>query len=287
VVELQYLASRTKDLDRSYYNNTPTPGAGAIDSRRPNKLFREIRTIQNDVIANYDSLAVVFRRRMTDGLALNAHYTWSRTKDMTEHSNGGGSVVNDYDIWSDYGPANWDVPHRFVVSGIYELPFFRSSDNAFLREVLGGWQVSGVATFQSGTPLNVTISGDRANIGRGSQRPNVLKDISSLSCQDNPNGRGLVGCIDSSAFALPDLYTFGNATRNMLRGLGYSRTDLSVMKTVTLGGRYRATFQAQVFNLFNEVNWGAPGTVFGSSAFGVVSSAQDMRQAELGVKLTF
>jgi hypothetical protein len=286
VVELQYLASRTKNLDRSFYVNTPQPGPGAIQARRPNPSFGNIRVIQNDLIANYDSLAVIFRRRMAKGLAVNAHYTWSRTKDMATHSNGGGEVLGQFDIWKDYGPANWDVPHRFVISGIYELPFFRTSDNVFLREVLGGWQVSGVATFQSGTPLNVTISGDRANVGRGNQRPNLLEDT-ELSCSDNPNGRGLVSCIDSTAFALPDQYTYGNLSRNYLRGLGYSRTDISLMKAFTFAGKYRAIFQAQVFNLFNEVNWGAPGTVFGSSAFGVVSSALDMRQAELGIKLTF
>jgi len=86
---------------------------------------------------------------------------------------------------------------------------------------------------------------------------------------------------------LPDLYTYGNASRNMLRGLGYSRTDLSFMKSFALGGRYRAIFQAQIFNVFNEVNWNAPGTVFGSASFGQVTSALDMRQAELGFKFTF
>ena len=108
-----------------------------------------------------------------------------------------------------------------------------------------------------------------------------------MSCQDNPSGKGLVSCIDSTKLALPDQYTFGNAPRNMIRGLGYSRTDLSMMKAFTFAGRYRAIVQAQIFNVFNEVNWGAPGTVFGSSSFGVVSSALDMRQGEIGFKFTF
>ncbi len=287
VIELQYLASRTKDLDRSYYPNTPQPGAGAVDPRRPNPLFREIRIIQNDVVANYDSLAVVVRRRMSKGLGLNAHYTWSRTRDMTEHSNGGGRTVNNFDIWSDYGPAAWDIPHRFVVSGIYELPFFKESGNGFLREVLGGWQVSGVATFQSGTPINVTILGDRANTTSPNQRPDLVGSLPSLSCQTNPNGPGLVNCIDSSAFAMPAQYTYGNLGRNALRGLGYSRTDLSLMKAFTFAGKYRAIFMAQVFNLFNEVNWNNPNAQVGNASFGRVTSAQDMRQAELGLKFTF
>ena len=98
VLELQYLASRTENLDRSFFNNTPLPGAGGIDARRPNQAFREIRTIPNDLIANYDSLTFVARRRMVEGFLVNAHYTWSKTRDMATHSNGGGRIVNNYDI---------------------------------------------------------------------------------------------------------------------------------------------------------------------------------------------
>ena len=167
VLDIQYLASRTTNLDRSFFNNTPLPGPGAIDARRPNQNFRQIRVIQNDLIANYDSLSLVLRRRMSQGLQANAHYTWSRTRDMSNHSNGGGAIVNDYDIWSDYGPASWDIPHRFVLSYVYEIPFLRNAAQPLVRSLLGGWQVSGVTTLQSGTPLNVTIQGDVANVGRG------------------------------------------------------------------------------------------------------------------------
>ena len=104
------------------------------------------------------------------------------TLDMADHSNGGRAIVNDFDIWSDYSRASWDVPHRFVLSGIYELPFFRNSGGLLMRGLLGGWQVSGVATFQSGTPLNVTIQGDRANVGRTPQRPDVLRKV-ELNCE--------------------------------------------------------------------------------------------------------
>ncbi len=286
VVELQYLASRTTHLDRSYYANTPLPGPGAIDPRRPNQLFREIRVIENDLVSDYDAVTAVVRRRMTAGLALNAHYTWSRTRDMADHSNAGGRIVNNYDIWSDYGPASWDVPHRLVISGIYELPFFRDSDSAWVRTLAGGWQVSGVATFQSGTPLNVVIQGDRANVGSPNQRPDVLRDV-SLNCRPNPSGLGLVDCIDPAAFAMPAQYTFGNAPRNMLRGPGYSRTDLSIMKTFAFAGRYRLTAQAQILNVFNEVNWGAPNTTLGAANFGRITSALDMRTAELGIRFNF
>jgi hypothetical protein len=222
---------------------------------------------------------------MTAGLQVNAHYTWSRTRDMANHSNSGGRIVNNYDIWSDYGPAAWDIPHRFVLSYIYEIPFLRNHDNAVVRGLLGGWQVSGVSTFQSGTPLNVTIQGDRANVGSPSQRPNVVGSP-SVDCRPNPNGPGMVGCIDPSAFALPEPFTFGNAPRNMLRGLGSKTTDIALAKTFRIGTT-QLQVRGEVFNLFNTVNWGNPNTTFGAANFGNITSAGAMRRAELGARLSF
>jgi hypothetical protein len=286
VLEVQYLASRTKNLDRSHYPNTPQPGPGAVDPRRPNQNFRQIRVIQNDLIANYDSLAFVLRRRMTKGFQANVHYTWSKTRDMANHSNSGGRIVNTYDIWSDYGPAAWDIPHRFVLSYMWEIPFLRESPNKILRSLLGGWQVSGVSTIQSGTPLNVTIQGDRANTGDSpSQRPDIIGDP-SLNCQDNPSGPGLVNCFDPADFAIPAQYTFGNAPRNMLRGFSDKTTDLSLMKGFEIGPT-DLQIRVEVFNLFNTVNWGSPNTTLGSASFGRVTSAGAMRRMQLGAKLVF
>ena len=157
-LDLQYLGSNTSHLDRSFFNNTPQPGPGAVDPRRPSQNFRSRRIIQNDLIADYDAVSVILRKRMSHGLQADAHYTWSRTRDMATHSNGGGQTMNNYDIWADYGPANWDIPHRFVASYIYDVPFLKTSSNPVLKYVVAGWQVGGVSTIQSGTPVNVTSS---------------------------------------------------------------------------------------------------------------------------------
>ena len=174
-LDLQYVGSNTSHLDRSFFNNTPQPGAGAVDPRRPSQKFRSRRIIQNDLIADYDAVSVILRQRMSQGIQADAHYTWSRTRDMATHSNGGGQTMDNYDIWRDYGPAIWDVPHRFVASYIYDLPFLKDSTQPILKYVVAGWQVSGVTTLQSGTPVNVTIGNDQANIGiSGVQRPNLV-----------------------------------------------------------------------------------------------------------------
>ena len=124
--------------------------------------------------------------------------------------------------------------------------------------------MSGVTTFQSGTPAE---RHDRRGTARTSaarsQRPNLVGAVPTLNCQPNSAGttacaRELINCFDPAAFALPAQYTFGNAPRNMLRGPEVQPTDLSLMKNVPLGGSVRLQVRAEVFNLFNTVNYGNP-----------------------------
>jgi hypothetical protein len=293
-IDFQYLGSNTSHLDRSFFNNTPQPGPGAVDPRRPSQKFRSRRMIQNDLIADYDALSIILRQRMNHGLQFDAHYTWSRTRDMATHSNGGGATMDNYDIWRDYGPANWDIPHRFVASYLYDIPFLKDSSQPILKYVVAGWQVSGVTTIQSGSPVNVTFTQDWANIGiTGLQRPDLIGAVPDLDCQPNSAGatevarRQLINCYDSTAFALPAQFTFGNASRNVLRGPKFSSTDLSFMKTVPVGTTVRFQVRVEIFNIFNQVNYGNPNASFGSAAFGTITSAGAMRQMQLGGKLLF
>jgi hypothetical protein len=291
-LDLQYIGSNTSHLDRSFFNNTPQPGPGPVDPRRPSQRFRSRRIIQNDLIADYDAVSVILRKRMSHGLQADAHYTWSRTFDMATHSNGGGQTMNNYDIWADYGPANWDTPHRFVASYIYDVPFLKTSSNPVLKYVVAGWQIGGVSTIQSGTPVNVTISADRANIGiSGQQRPDLVGSVPTLNCQTNQTTLELINCFDPAAFALPAQYTFGNAPRNVLRGPKYAATDLSLMKNVPLRGHVQFQIRAEIFNAFNTVNYGNPNGVFGSANFGRISATNtsypNMRQVQLGGKFVF
>jgi hypothetical protein len=285
---LEYVGSNTSHLDRSFFNNTPAPGAGAVDPRRPTSKFRTRRIIQNDLIADYDAISAILRKRMSHGLQVDAHYTWSRTRDMATHSNGGGQTMDNYDIWRDYGPAIWDIPHRFVASYLYDVPFFKDSPQPILKHVVGGWEIGGVTTIQSGSPVNITLSTDRANIGiTGQQRPDLVGSVPSLNCQPNTTSRELINCYDANAFALPAQFTFGNASRNLLRGPKFMSTDLSMMKNVPIGGTVKMQVRVEIYNAFNTVNYNNPNSSFGSASFGRISGAGAMRQVQLGAKLMF
>jgi hypothetical protein len=293
-IDIEYVGSNTSHLDRSFFNNTPTPGPGTVDSRRPTSLFRSRRIIMNDLIADYDAVTFGLRQRMRQGLQADVHYTWSRTRDMSTHSNGGGQTMDNYDIWRDYGLASWDIPHRLVASYLYDIPFLKSSPQPVLKYLVAGWQVSGVTTIQSGSPVNVTLSADRANIGiTGQQRPDLVGAVPTLNCVADPDPtkrHQLMNCYDAAAFALPAQFTFGNASRNILRGPKFMSTDLSLMKTVPIGGGVRFQFRMEFYNIFNNVNYGNPGATFGvplSASFGRITSAGTMRQMQLGGKILF
>jgi hypothetical protein len=141
---------------------------------------------------------------------------------------------------------------------------------------------------QSGTPVNVTLNGDPANIGiSGQQRPNLAGAVPSLDCQPIAGSLELGSCYDASAFEVPPAFTFGNAPRNVLRGPRSNITDLSLMKNFPLRGGAQIQFRAEVFNAFNVVNYGNPNGVLNGGSFGRISSAGSMRQVQLGGKIFF
>ncbi len=280
-LDVQYIGSHTLHLDRSYYNNTPLPGPGTVASRRPNPLFGDIRTIQNDEISNYEGVSVELRQRFSHGITALASYTWSHDLDVSTDSNGGGYPQNPYNWRGDYGNANWDVRHRFVASFTYALPFLLKSQNALLRQTLGGWQTNGIVTLQSGFPFNVTSPGDPANTGRSSERPNVTGAV-----YDNCGNGNLANCI-STNFAVAQ-YAYGNFGRNVLFGPGLYDVDFSAFKNFALKERTTLQFRSEFFNILNTPAFSNPNATITNSNFGTITSTKsDNRQIQFALKLLF
>ncbi len=288
-LDVQYLGSHSYHLDRSYFNNTPyAPGPGAINPRRPNQLFGQIRTITNDLISNYHHLAVTVNQRLTHGVQLNASYTWSHALDVTSDSNNGGTPLNPYNWRADYGNAPFDLRHRVVGTFIYEIPMMANA-NMMMKTVFGGWQLNGVTSLQSGTPFNLSISTDAANTSsQGTQRPDLLKPP-VYEC-----GAGhLVACINPTSFAVPGniaagIYAYGNMGRNVLRGPHMFNWDMSMHKTFQLHENVRFTFRAEAFNLWNNPEFANPASNIQAATFGnITGTSTNSRNIQLGGKISF
>ena len=287
-LEIGYLGSHSYHLDRSYYNNTPLPGPGSVNTRRPNPLFGPIRTIANDEIANYESMSVVFRQRMSHGLQMLASYNWSHTLDITTDSNGGGTPLNPYYWRADYGSSNWDIRHRFVMSFVYDIPFVATS-NAFLKTAFSKWQMNGVLTLQTGLPFNISTGTDTANTASsGTYRPNLV-GTATENC-----GRGhLIGCIDPTAYSIAALYpavqtfAYGNLGRNVFHGPGLETLDWSLFKNFPIRERLKLQFRFETFALLNHTNFDNPSATINTSSFGNITGASGNRNIQFGLKLQF
>ncbi len=160
--------------------------------------------------------------------------------------------MNPYNIDSDYGNSSDDIRHRFVGNYVWHLPFFTANTHAFLRTTLGSWSLSGIATIQTGLPVNITITQDQANTGQSSQRPNRVGPIHGRC------GEVIVNCINRDAFALPAQYTYGNSARNPFYGPGLVNFDTALAKTFPIHDRMAFQLRADAYNTFNHVNWARP-----------------------------
>lgn len=281
-LDVQFLGNHTYHLDTSWQQNTPLPGPGPVQARRPNQHFGNIRKIENQEYSNYDGMIVAFTQRMHRGLSMQWSYTWSHSLDQGTYSTGGGEIVNPNDWRADYGNSSDDIRHRVVGNYVWQMPFFHTARNGFVRAAAAGWSLSGIGTIQTGSPVNVTSGQDRANTGGGSQRPDLVGKIDASRC-----GEVLIGCVNSSAFALPAMYTYGNAGRNLFYGPGLVTLASSLGKTFRFSERLAFQFRLDAYNTFNHVNWGNPNGNLNSATFGNITSAGQMRTFELTGRLTF
>jgi outer membrane receptor protein involved in Fe transport len=231
----------------------------------------------------YNGLQVSSKKRMSKGLQFEGSYTWSKTIDV-----GDETVQNFHDLLSDRIIASTDATHRLVMSYIYELPFGRGrrwggSSLGAVNWLIGGWQVNGITTFQSGLPLQITASNTSGVYGQRTTANNSKSGHLDGRAQDR-----LTEWFDTDAFSQPAAYTFGNASARMndIRSHGTQNFDLSLFKEFQPLERMRVQFRAEALNAFNRVQFGNPNTSVTSSSFGrVTSQANAPRQLQFGLKL--
>jgi hypothetical protein len=290
-LEVGYLGSRSKRLERMFDANEVTPGPGNLQTRRPYPEFTKIQEIGNVAEAKYNSLALKLTRRLDDGLSLLVGYTLSKSED-----NGSGIRVLNGDALfpqnsncfeCEWGLSIFDVRHRFVASVLYELPFGSgkplANDGGLTGALLGGWQITAIVNKSSGFPRDPAVGSDVPNTGSQTYRPNL---VSGQDPNDGP--RTPQQWFNTAAFAVPTAFTYGNAGRNIVIGPGIFNTDASLIRNFLLGGTKSLQFRLEAFNLFNNPVWGDPVMAMNSPLYGQINSTRTpMRELQVGLKFAF
>ncbi len=231
---------------------------------RPYQAYGTIERVENTANSIYNSLQVALRRSLGD-LTLSASYTYSHMIDSSS-DRGDPAFYSPYDPGLSRASSNYDIRHAFSLSYVYALPFFKKA--GALHTALGGWQISGIATAQTGLPFTVTNAStysDNAGVAQGiggvSSYPNVVGDISAVTSAEKAayaaGGKPGVLAYNPAAFALPVGLTFGDAARNEFRMPGRFNNDFGLFKRFAFRERYAFEFRWENFNVFNHTQFNA------------------------------
>ena len=292
--EIGYVGSRGRNLPIFMEVNPGvySPGQTAIGPRLF-PAFSLVRPTFSVAESQYDSLQASVRMRPTSGINFLVSYTLGEAMDHVSGLNIGGeqrpilpvTIGDDASIERaldfEWGHALFDVRHRFVVSFGAELPTPENMGTV-LRHVLGGWQLNGIVQKQTGFPVNLTNS--QLSIRRLTNRPNTTCDPNE-NAPHTPEQWFNTSCF--VARPLAETAEPGNTGRNVIRGPGFASADLSLFKNIALQGRHRIQLRLEAFNAFNQVRFNNPSGAFNTGNFGRITSAQDGRVIQLGVKYLF
>jgi hypothetical protein len=296
LLDVSYVGSEGHKLPASWNINQALLGSGSVASRRPYAGFGSITGGYISSIANssFESLHLRLERRFSYGLSFTAAYIWSKSLDnspgISTSSDGSSAFAQDArNLAAERGPTDFDVPQRFVLSYVYDLPFHvRSSRVA--NGIVSGWQLTGILTLQKGQPFTVYIGKDASNTGGGSDRPNVIGDwrVSNPgpggffnSCTLAADGLTRTTCQpgQSPAWQIAAAGKFGNAGRNILRGPSFRNFDLGLYRQFPVTEKVRLQFRSEFFNLPNHANFYLPNATVTSTAFSTIGQAADQPQA--------
>jgi outer membrane receptor protein involved in Fe transport len=316
---------QSRNLNQTFLNaalvaTRPFAALSASSPISPGVPLLNITTREGTGISNYNALWVTATKRLSKGLQFNASYTFSKSTDYGSQSSQGVTLQDSNNILGDLGPSDYDARHRFVFSGLYELPFSKN-------QIVGGWQISAVVQSQSGNPVTllagnagaITGGAPAANAssltGLATLRPDVGGSVTighaaaatgngvqwfpNLVCDPRPGGScpaGAVAILPVTFISGKTIYHFGSYGRNTIIGPSFNNTDFSIIKRIKIGENKIIEFRWEVFDLLNHANFGQPGRTaqVGSTSFGVITNTRfstgdsgSSRQMQFALKFKF
>lgn len=251
----------------------------------------------NDVEATskYHGGYLSISKRMANGLQFGASYTRSQFKSNNDASLGEAGTDGSsqrpqsmFNYEAEWSLSQFDVPNRFVVNYLYEIPGPKSG---VLKQILGGWQLSGITAFQSGRPFTIGTGVDSNGDGTtGSDRPNQNGSCGVTWDNDHrnfTNGGCYSAPLGTNNLPLVNGTGDGTAGRNTERGAAFWNTDLSIMKRFFLLGDRQLVVRADAFNAFNQDSYGLPNASMSSASFGLNSNNWGRRIVTLSAKFVW
>lgn len=285
----------------------------AFNGLVPYQGYNSIKQAFNGANSHYNSLQTELRGKVTRDLDLQVAYTLAKAVDPSTGQNGGNNgwdlswTTNPYQSWRyDVGPSPLDRRNVFFVTFVYDIPFLKSSSNRLMKTALGGWEVSGIVTAESGPPENLSLGGNNVDSAFPnndlSNRPDLVGSLSYPKTKVIGSSGQVTGIqwVNPAAFAAPAFGTWGNLGFDAIRGPGRQNWNLSLFKSFVIsesrGSKFE--FRAESFNTWNHTQFGGSGQNGGFSAtyntdpkslgnFGQITSAFDPREFQLGAKLIF
>ena len=284
--EVAYVGNMSNDILNRFPMNAGVV-IGASNAGRPFFKYGKTAPIENLAWkgkGRYNGLQMKLDRRFRNGWLVTNSYTYSRSWDYAQDNGGPSTPAEPERSW---GYSATDRTHMYVSSFVWSLPWYKNADAGALHYILGGWQVSGIFTYQSGVPMDMQLSNASLNTPDNTQRPNQTGDAAIVNTM-SPD-KTYLQWYDTSVFSAPAANTFGSRTRNMgdVRGPRITNLDLSITKQFSLGGSRTAEIRADIWNLPNTIHMGNPNNTFGNVNFGRITGANNERQMRFSARFTF
>ncbi|MBV9503580.1 MAG: TonB-dependent receptor, partial [Acidobacteriia bacterium] len=259
---VSYLGNKGTNVLTTTYTNLAVPPTNVV----PYPAFGAVSWRGDVGNSTFEALQANVRRSFTKGFLVSANYMWSHS--INDGSIGGGesdTPQNSFCRACDKASSDNDVRHTFNLSAIYALPF--------KNRLWGNWELSAIGTAQTGLPVNITV--DRPNSAvpglftiSGAERPDYVSGVPLTP----PGGSHPSDWINLAAFSVPSNQTFGNLGRNAFRAPAISQLDLGLSKFINIKERLNLRFRADLFNVFNRAQFGAPNADISASNFGIITS---------------
>ena len=302
LLEIGYSGSKGTHLLKRYDDNFSPPGPGNVNAKRP---YQSLAIPGTNIVTSplgpvygyhfngnsiYHALLAKFEKRFSNGVTLVTSYGFSKTiGDICGNAASGNTTDCGFqdlrNLRAERSVDNQDVPHRFAVSGVYELPFgrgkhFGAGMPAIAQGIFGGWSVGSILVRASGRPYNLSVGGNPANSGTFDvvNRPNVVGQIYG-------GPRTIERDFNVDALAPNGQFQIGNAGRNILRQRSFFNWDFSALKYFAIHERLKLQFRFEAFHFTNTPRFGQAGDVLGTATFGRITSADTPRNLQFGMKL--